>query len=322
MERLEPAPLRSTVGLDRMRHPVRVVFAVLIISSAAAQSQTFTVAIVRTDGALVPFAAYDAGRWERAWPEADEATHIRAVDSVPSVWRRRGHNVPDVWRVWPASGATPIQARIQGIEVVEAHCSNQVALKTNLSRTKAEHPLKFGIALDTSSVAVDAVEEVRRSDSAWAAAERAVRASFSRLEIAQAARNGEQLPRETPVPVTEITALFREPKSPRSPLYFVAAKKYRTARSPQDSQCSASTRMTGWLVPSDDGTFTMLDAKVFLTDCDGKEARTGRPLAAFRVSDQLFWVLQEHGYEDETYLIAEIRESEVRYPIEVNGGGC
>ena len=57
-------------------------------------------------------------------------------------------------------------------------------------------------------------------------------------------------------------------------------------------------------------------------DCDAKEVRTGLPLAAFRVSGQLFWVLQEHGYEDETYLIAEIREPELRYPIEVNGGGC
>jgi hypothetical protein len=36
----------------------------------------------------------------------------------------------------------------------------------------------------------------------------------------------------------------------------------------------------------------------------------------------LFWVLQEHGYEDETYLIADFGQTEIRYPIEVNGGGC
>ena len=80
--------------------------------------------------------------------------------------------------------------------------------------------------------------------------------------------------------------------------------------------------MTGWLVPTDDGTFKLLDPKVFLTDCDAKEARNGVPLAAFRVSGRSFWVLQEHGYEDETYLIVDIRASAVRYPIEVNGGGC
>jgi hypothetical protein len=80
--------------------------------------------------------------------------------------------------------------------------------------------------------------------------------------------------------------------------------------------------MTGWLVPRDTGTYSLLDPKVFVTDCDAKEARTGLPLAAFHISGQLFWVLQEHGYEDETYLIAEIREAEIRYPIEANGGGC
>jgi hypothetical protein len=142
------------------------------------------------------------------------------------------------------------------------------------------------------------------------------------LEVAQAASDGEQLPRESPVPSTAITALYREAKSTRSPLYFVAEKKYRTPRFPQDPQCGALTIMTGWLVPTDTETFTLLDPKVFVTDCDLKGPRTGLPLAAFRVSGQSFWVLQEHGYEDETYLIADIREAEVRYPIEINGGGC
>ena len=305
-----------------MRRALPLLLAALVITSLAAQGQRFSVAIVRPDGGLVPFAAYDAGRWERAWSEAGEATDATVIDSVPSVWRRRGGRVPDVWRVWPASGGTPIDATVSGLEVVEAHCSGQVALKTNLPEAKAEHPLKFGIAVDSSSVPVGAVEQVRRSDSVWAAAERAVLARFSRLETAKAARNGEQLPRETPVPATQITALYREAKSARSPLYFVAEKKYRTPRFPQDPQCRTLTILTGWLVPTDAGTYTVLDPKVFVTDCDAKEARTGLPLAAFRVSGQLFWVLQEHGYEDETYLIAEIRETEVRYPIEVNGGGC
>jgi hypothetical protein len=105
-------------------------------------------------------------------------------------------------------------------------------------------------------------------------------------------------------------------------MYFVAEKKYSTARSPQDAQCTAVTIMTGWLVPADTGTYAALDPKVFLTDCDAKEVRTAVPLGAFRVSNQLYWVIQEHGYEDESYLIAELRQSVIRYPIEVNGGGC
>jgi hypothetical protein len=305
-----------------MRHLYLLVLAATVVTSAAAQGQKFTVAIVRSDGSLVPFAAYDAGRWERAWPEADEATDRKAVDNVPSVWHRRGVRVPDVWRVWPASGAPGTQVRVNGIEVVEAHCQRQIALKTDLSSAEAQHPLKFGIALDSPNIPVSAIEEIHRAHAPWAEAERAVLASFSPLEAAQAAKDRAQLPRETAEPVAQITALYRQMKAPRSPMYFIAEKKYRTARSPQDAQCTAVTIMTGWLVPTDTGTYTLLDPKMFLTDCDAKEVRTAVPLAAFRIADQIYWVIQEHGYEDESYLIAEFRQSGIRYPIEVNGGGC
>lgn len=68
-----------------MRNAAPPILAALVATSAVAQDQRFTVAIVRPDGALVPFAAYDAGRWERAWPEADEAIDVTSVDAVPSV---------------------------------------------------------------------------------------------------------------------------------------------------------------------------------------------------------------------------------------------
>jgi hypothetical protein len=68
--------------------------------------QRFAIAIVRLDGRLVPFAAYDGTHWERAWVEADQATEGRhTIDGTDSIWRRRGDRVPRVWSVWPASGA-------------------------------------------------------------------------------------------------------------------------------------------------------------------------------------------------------------------------
>jgi hypothetical protein len=46
------------------------------------------------------------------------------------------------------------------------------------------------------------------------------------------------------------------------------------------------------------------------------------PLASLRVVGRVFWVLEEHGYEDERYQIAEIGSSVVRYPIDMDSGGC
>lgn len=293
-----------------------------LVSTVGAQPQGFALAVVRLDGRLVPFAAYDGSRWERAWPEADEATDgIQSIENTDSIWRRRGERVPSVWRVWPASGARPIDTHVNGVEVVEAHCGGQVALRTDLPAAKGEHPLKLGVAADTN-LPIGSIEEVRQSDALWRTAERAVLASFSKLEAARAQAAREQLPHETPAPTARITALYRESKSLRSALSFIAEKKYRTARYPQDPECTVRTMMTGWLMPTAAGILIVRDPKVFLTDCDAKEVRTAWPFAALHVSGRLFWVLQEHGYEDESYVIAEIRPTEARYLINVSGGGC
>ena len=296
--------------------------AVVAPAHPSAQPARFTVAIVRADGAIVPFAAYDDGRWERAWPQADEATdRTPTIDAIESIWRKRGERVPRTWTVWPASGASSIRAQVNGIEVVDAHCAGQVALKTNLRPIQAEHLAKFGVAVD-SNMSVGSIEQVHESNSVWTSAEQVVLSSFSQLEAAQAQTQGQALPRETPQPGPRITALYREAKSPGSPLYFVAEKKYRTRSSSQDPSCGRITIITGWLVPTAGGGLTLRDAKLFLSDCDEKEVRKALPLAAVRVASGVVWVLQEHGYEDETYLIAEIGPTGVRYPIEVNGGGC
>lgn len=316
-------------AIGEYTEPVKLRLALLFALAASAtanpsgQPLTFAVAIVRPDGAIVPFAAYDDGRWERAWPEADNAIErAGTIDGTQSIWHKRGERVPRDWTVWPASGAPSIQARVNGIEVAEAHCVGQLALKTNLRPTKAEHPAKYGVAVD-SSIPVGPIDEVIESNSVWKSAEQVILSNFSKLEAekVQTQRSAE-LPRETPRPVARMTALYREAKSLDSPLYFVAEKKYRTPLSPQYPSCQRITVMTGWLVPTAAGALSLRDAKVFLSDCDEKEVRTAIPLAAVHVAKQVFWVLQEHGYEDETYLIAEIGSTGVQYRLEVNGGGC
>lgn len=318
--RLRPVTILSVVKNRAWLSSVAIVGA--LTSVTGVQPERFTLAIVRFDGRLVPFTAYDDGRWERAWPEPDEAIAGKpTTDSSTSVWQRRGARVPDVWQVWPWSGASRIEAHVNGVETVGSHCQKQVALATDLPSLKAEHSRKFGVAVD-ANLPIGAIEEVRPSDAVWRSVERAVSARFSRLEADKAQADDQQLPFETPAPVAQITALFREAQSPGSPMYFVAEKNYRTDRSPQDRGCKARTIMTGWLVRTDAGTMVLRDPRVFLTDCDAVTVRRAVPLAALRVSNQVFWVLQEHAYESETYVIAEIGPAEVHYPIRVAGGGC
>ena len=67
----------------KIRTCLQLMLVALLISTAGAQSERFALAIVRLDGRIVPFAAYDGGRWERAWPEADEATDDWTSESLP-----------------------------------------------------------------------------------------------------------------------------------------------------------------------------------------------------------------------------------------------
>jgi len=151
----------------KLRFAVPLVWVAFTAATPSGQPQRFALAIVRLDGAIVPFAAFNGGRWERAWPEADEATESAGtIDGTPSVWSKRGERVPRVWTVWPATGARSIQAQVTGIQVADAHCGGQVALKTNLRSVKMEHPAKFGVAVD-SNVPMGAVEEINESNSAW-----------------------------------------------------------------------------------------------------------------------------------------------------------
>jgi hypothetical protein len=299
-----------------------IVIATTLAATTAAQPQRFALAIVRLDGRMVPFAAYESGQWERAWPEADEATEgTPTVDGTPSVWRKRGAHVPVVWHVWPVSGGDRIDAHVQGAELVDAHCTRQVALTTDLPEAREDDALKIGVAVD-ANLPLFRVEELRRSDSSWRDGEQTVVASFSRLEAAKADVDYPQLRTETPAPTPQLTKLYREANSAGSPMYFVAEKKYRTPFSTREPDCTVVTVMTGWLTPTAAGSLALLDPRVFVTDCDGKEARTALPLVALHVSGRLFWVLQERGYEDETYVIADIRPAGVRHVIDANAGGC
>jgi hypothetical protein len=309
----------------RLRPWLVLGLATALISLQAVQPARFTLAIVRLDGRLVPFAAYDGRRWERPWPEADEAFKgAPTIDEVPNIWRTRGEPAPRVWRVTPVSGAPLREARVTGADVVDAHCLKQVALTTNLPATepvKDEHGTKFGVAVD-SDLPIGAVQAISRSDAAWSSAERVVVANFDALEAARALAAREQVVRESPTPLPQMTHLYSENKAPRSPMYFIAEKKYKTARAPQTAECGAATIVTGWLMVDGAGTVLLREADVFLTDCDAKGVRRGLPLGAFRVATQLFWVLQEHGYEDETYRVAEIGPAGITYPITFLGGGC
>jgi hypothetical protein len=153
-----------------------------------AVSRGFVIVVARPDGHLVPFAGYDGRLWSRTWSDARD------------------------WNVWRASAASPVTARVTGVNAVPSHCEELRALATDLPPVPTPphtFPLELGVAVDAD------------------------------------------------LPAGALRRIVEIP-----------------------------------------------------------------PLAAVHVDGRRFWVLQELGYQSETWVIAEVQPAAVRYVLEVNGGGC
>ena len=314
--------------------------ALLALGAAGSEPPSFVVAIVRTDGRLVPFAAWNGAAWERAWPAAGEAIPARIdvetglpaptdVDAVPSVWSRRAAPVPRTWSVRPAAGGRPIRTRVRGAEIVVAHCGGQVALATDLPDPTADDDGmfrlglegRFGVAVAGSAPTI-AIEHVSRASPSWKEARQVVRAGFDAREKAKAEASRRELPRYRPTPPVRLLTLRGQAGAPNAPLYFESERSYPTGPFFADRTCPTKTLMSGWLVRSAAGALTLLDPKVFVTDCDGKEVNTLFPLGAVRAGTRSFWVMQEHGWEDESFVLLDVGPSHVKQVMKVEGGGC
>ena len=88
-----------------------------------------------------------------------------------------------------------------------------------------------------------------------------------------------------------------------------------------DPGCDDVLVVQGWFASSPEG-FTLLRSNATLTDCDGKELRTVTPLVLIGADARAFVVVREHGYEDESFAVFELRSDQLRPVLEVPGGGC
>ncbi len=289
--------------------------AALLPSGAAASPAAparFTIAFVRPEGHLVPIAAYADGRWERAWPQADEVPrNPPTIETTPTIWRRRGERTPETWHVWRSPDAPSLVARVAGLRYVDPHCSTQLVLTTDLpplpTRTPVHtYPLDVRVAAHTDLPpdVLHLINLVRRSDPRMVEAVHIVNA---------------QLGREGPA---RIVALYAEADSGRSPMYVLAEHIHTEPDGQADRKCLRSTVLTGWLIPNKFGQLALRGPVVFHSDCDEKSVRTARPLAGIHIGDRRFWVLREFGYEDERSIIAELRPRTIDYVLVINAGGC
>jgi len=106
-------------------------------------------------------------------------------------------------------------------------------------------------------------------------------------------------------------------------IYYVEAKKeyQKPSLSKTDPPCTISF-FKGWIVQNKRDGLSLIDSRYILSDCDGKVITSTKLLGILPMRGRIFFITEDHGYEDESYRILELKGSRIKQLLNVYGGGC
>jgi hypothetical protein len=307
-------------------------------------TKPFMAAVLRTDGALVPFAEYRHGVWWNPWPEfnpnagSDEAA-TGSLGGHPEPWFQRGEKSPTAWYFWTPARA-PLLLKTSGTREVENHSQNNWALVTDYAQKqkaeKGDHHRHAGFALNVD-LKIDSMVEIEAGGDEAGNVLAYVKSAFTHSEAAEAARLAaepgashlwaadwfpQSAARRARVGLT-VTKLYRDRFGiDGAHVYYVEVEKsYEKPAGSRDAACWGVAFLKGWVLKRKDGAIGMLDDSFGLADCDGKERGGSVELfGVVRPDNRTFLLTVEHGWEDESYIIYELKDSGLIRLLETFGG--
>jgi hypothetical protein len=306
----------------------------------APSGESCTFAVLRRDGVVVPFASYEAGRWQNRWPDPGRRLDIPfSVDATPRSWWLRDRPVGS-WTAWPVQGGSRV-VHVRNPVNLTVQCERHIGLQTDYSsvlppvpRDMQPHP-KDGLAT-SGDVAVETVELLAAGSPDWARVLEAIKEPFAAVESKAVARAGDRrgalpdAPRRAQLPL-EIEVLFRTPgpRAGTSVLYFEAVRRY--SRRPPSSTVVVSVVPdrrplaygAGWVVAGAGGALKIAQPlTVEVSDNEREELLYVLPLGTFRLGDRRYWAVQRAGWGYERYEILELTDTEPKVSLKIAGGAC
>jgi len=302
---------------------VAPLFLVAAAISAAPRPDAFGVGVLRRDGIVIPFAAFDGKRWIDNWPlpnvEVDVPIGLR--DVPPKWWGPTG--ALEHWQAWTPSGEQPL--RVVQPDWVDVHCTRQIGLRTDYTpadlappRTVQPYP-KDGLVVSPPQ-AVEKLTIVATASDEARALLATVREAFNKAErqvedhynhpISRRAREGRD---------PEIEAVYAIGEHPR--VYYVESSRRYRILGQSAAACEAVAFGTGWLT-RDGARFRMLEMTVDLLACDLRGASYMLPFGVMRLRGNLYWLAQFSGWDHERYVVVEVKEKSVKAVVNSWGGSC
>lgn len=305
-----------------------VALAALVVVLVA-EDPGFSLAVLRRDGVLIPFAVHRSGKWTNAWPPAGRLVEMPiTIDDVPDDWW--GKTAPTMtWTFWPLEGS-PSPVRATAPIRYQAQCMPGVGLRTDYKPDRPvppgfERPFpKDGLAA-SGPVKIEKIATLDERAPEWSDFERRAAEAFTKAENrAISAYSGwtHPTPRQararTPL---KIEALYRAPVRDAGDLYYMEASR-RYVDPKQKDGCDLVTFGGGWIRPWKPAR-DVFDLGASITYCDRADAEFLFPLGMIRMDGRpTVWVVQIAGWFHERYVVIETTRERNRVVVEVYGGGC
>jgi hypothetical protein len=300
-----------------------------------------TLAILREDGILIPFATFD-GKWKNKWPQpVAEAEVPITLGDVPKSWWPDGR-VQREWTLWSPDGSSR-RLTVTAPAWMRAQCVSNVGLRTDF---KSEVILpdpetmpypKAGLATSAGAEAVK-VEPVSVVDPSSEELKPLLKNLDARFRAAEERADDEAAYRWTyldafqkgPI-VTE--AVHRGPDivPGRFVYYFEMTRRHTKGLATgwllseygvEPPPCDLVTFASGWARLGQGRQDVSMEAVV--TDCNREEAVFQYPFGVIRVyGGRPLWIVQWSTWQAEWYSVVDFGNPlQPRALFETWGGGC
>lgn len=312
-----------------------------VVPLAAEKTPPFTLAVMRRDGIMIPFASRSGSTWTVRWPTPLAEVDIPiSLASIPRAWW--GKEGPGAaWTLWrPEAPPAPVRP-LQPV-VFDSHCVLGIGLKTDYRspepappRMLHHHP-KDGLAV-TGPMAIEPIRTLTVRDIEWvtampiiAGAIREARRNRQRVSVdpalwetggnvlyaLTASSVASSRDWDTATMTLEVLCRSMGPNGKSPVYYFEAAQTLETTIVPRVGV--TVVELSQGFIFENGGAV----ASILATTTARSAAEFAIPLGAVRTGSDLFWVVQWSGTGRERYAVMRIGRREATFVVNAPGGGC
>jgi hypothetical protein len=294
------------------------------------ETAPFLIGVLRRDGVVSPFAAFDGKDWDIPWPDDLRWKELPiGLESVPSKWWGKAGALKQM-TAW-IDGVSRGPIRLVQPTMVQLMCGPQLGLTSDYHSAQPAPPPqeqpypKDGLAV-SGSQRVEPIEMISPASPEWAPVtalllEPVAKAEDTAIDAFTAWQHPVRRNDRRKVPV-ELETMYRaEMDQAGWTAYYVEAIKKYAPGPDDDEDCGLVTSASGWVIAGPDGKrTTKLTARV--TYCDRRGVTYMLPLGLIKAHGRSYWAYQLSGYGREGYAIVHPMPKVVMQEVHYSAGSC